>query len=316
MFKNKEYVLAIVREGTFSKAAEKLYISQPSLSATIKRIEERLSAPIFDRTTTPVGLTELGREYVRCAVEIEQREKDFQMYVNSRSNLTAGEVKIGASSLFSSFLLPLMIEDFNREYPHVTVRILENNTKILLRELAEGNLDLVIDNKVIKDDNITSSEHSSEMILLAIPDTVAISRELLSLSYSAEDIKLDRHRSDDRPVDLSSFSTLPFVMLNTENDTGKRAAQLFKKHGIVPNIIFKLDQQMTSYNISSSGMGACFVSDILVKNAPSSKNMRYFKLNDDEINRSVYIYRKSNRYYSLACQKFVEHSSLSNTRKS
>ena len=316
MFKNKEYVLAIVREGTFSKAAEKLYISQPSLSATIKRIEDKLGAPIFDRTTTPVCLTELGREYVQCATEIEQREEDFRLYVNRRSNLTVGEIKIGASSLFSSFLLPLMIEDFNREYPHITVKILENNTKNLWRELAEGDLDLVIDNMVVKDDNITSSEHSSEMILLAVPDTVAVSRELLSKAYSADDIKLDLHRSSDRQVDLSSFSALPFIMLNTENDTGKRAAQLFKKHKIVPNIIFKLDQQITSYNISSSGMGACFVSDILVKNAPASKNMRYFKLNDNEINRSVYIYRKSNRYYSIACQKFVEHSSLSNTRKS
>lgn len=308
MFKNKEYILAIVREGTFSKAAEKLFVSQPSLSATVKRLESKLGAPIFDRTVTPVGLTELGREYVKCAAEIEQREEDFKLYVNSRTNLTVGEIKIGGSSLFSSFLLPSIIESFNKEYPLVTVRIFENNTKNLLRELAEGDLDIVIDNAIIKAENIWSSEYSREMILLAIPDTMPISKRLFEMSFSAEEIKADKHRLDDRAVDLAEFSTLPFIILNSENDTGKRALNLFKKHSIKPNILFKLDQQITAYNISSSGMGACFVSDVLVKNAPTSQNMRYFKLADEETSRSIYIYRKSNRYHSIACQKFIEHN--------
>ena len=308
MFKNKEYILAIVREGTFSKAAEKLFVSQPSLSATVKRLEEKLGAPIFDRTTTPVGLTELGREYVKCATEIEQREEDFKLFINRCTNLTAGEVKIGASSLFSSFLLPSMIEGFRNAYPLVTVRIFENNTKDLLRELAEGDLDIVIDNAVIKAENILSSEYSREMILLALPDTMPISEKLAKISFSAEEIKNDRHRLDDRAATLDEFSALPFIILNAENDTGKRAINLFKKHSIKPNVLFKLDQQITAYNISSSGMGACFVSDVLVKNAPTSQNMRYFKLADNETNRSIYIYRKSNRYYSVACQKFVEYN--------
>ncbi len=308
MFKNKEYILAIVREGTFSKAAEKLFVSQPSLSATVKRLENKLGAPIFDRTTTPVGLTEIGREYVKCATEIEQREEDFKLYVNSCTNLTVGEIKIGASSLFSSFLLPSIIEGFNKEYPLVTIRIFENNTKNLLRELAEGNLDIVIDNAVVKAENISSSEYLREMILLAVPGTMPISKKLFDVSFSAEEIKADLHRLDGRAVELAKFSTLPFIILNSENDTGKRAVKLFKKHSINPNVLFKLDQQITAYNISSSGMGACFVSDVLVKNAPTSQNMRYFKLIDNETSRSIYIYRRRNRYHSVACQKFVEYN--------
>ena len=306
MFKNKEYVLAIVREGGFSKAAEKLYVSQPSLSATIKRIEDKLSSPIFDRTTTPVSLTELGREYVRCAVEIEQREKDFELYATERTNLTAGEIKIGASSLFSSFLLPAMIEAFNKEYPFVTVKIFENNTKNLLREMADGSLDIVIDNAVINAENISSSVYSDETILLCVPNTFELDETLLSHSFSAEDVREGRHLLAGHDVSLKAFGELPFILLNTENDTGKRALRLFKKHELNPNVLFRLDQQITSYNIASSGMGVCFVSDILVKNVFSSHSVRFFKLNDPEINRRVYLYRKSNRYFSRACQKFVE----------
>ena len=201
-----------------------------------------------------------------------------------------------------------MIEGFNEEYPLVTVRILENNTKNLLQELAEGHLDIVIDNAVTNAENISSTVYSGDTILLALPDTMPIRKELLCCSFSAEEIKAEHHHLEGRTVELSEFGNLPFILLNTENDTGKRAEKLFKKHGLSPNVLFRLDQQITSYNISSSGMGVCFVSDILVKRASSSQSVRFFKLSDPEINRNIYIYRKSNRYYSLACQKFVEYN--------
>ena len=307
MFKNKEYILAIVRYGGFSKASEKLYISQPSLSASVKRIESKLSTPIFDRTTTPISLTDIGREYVKCAVEIEQREQDFELYITNCVNLTAGEIKIGGSSLFSSFLLPTMIERFKKDYPNVSVRIFENNTKNLLRELAEGNLDIIIDNAVINTENISSTVHLKETILLAVPSSIALKNEILPFALSANDIRSNSHLLPEYDVDITDFGDIPFIMLHSENDTGKRAMRFFKKRGLAPNVLFKIDQQITSYNISLSGMGATFVSDILVKNVPPSPNMRYFRLNDPDINRNVYLYRKSNRYYSAACKKFMEY---------
>ncbi|MEE1042732.1 MAG: LysR family transcriptional regulator, partial [Clostridia bacterium] len=82
MFSNKEYILTIYNEGSFSKAANKLYISQPSLSASVKRIEEKVSVPLFDRSTTPISLTEAGQEYVKYALEIKEREQDFERYIS------------------------------------------------------------------------------------------------------------------------------------------------------------------------------------------------------------------------------------------
>ena len=66
MFKGMEYVYEVYREHSFSKAAQNLYVSQPSLSATIKRIENRIGFPIFDRSTTPIRLTECGEEYIKA----------------------------------------------------------------------------------------------------------------------------------------------------------------------------------------------------------------------------------------------------------
>ena len=114
MFKNKNYVLTILKEGSFSKAAETLYVSQPSLSATIKRIEDKIAAPLFDRSTNPVSLTEIGAEYVRCATEIEICEKNFERFLEDNLNLTSGKIRIGGSSFFSAYVLPRMGYDTYR----------------------------------------------------------------------------------------------------------------------------------------------------------------------------------------------------------
>jgi DNA-binding transcriptional LysR family regulator len=70
MFKGMEYVYEVNKEKSFSKAARNLYISQPSLSATIKKIEEHIGSPIFDRSTTPIQLTSCGKEYMKCIEKI------------------------------------------------------------------------------------------------------------------------------------------------------------------------------------------------------------------------------------------------------
>ena len=306
MFKNKEYVLAIVREGSFSKAAEKLYISQPSLSATVKRIEEKTALPIFDRTTTPISLTETGREYVSHALEMERLEEDFERYISDCINLSVGEVKIGGSSLFSSFMLPKMISEFNKKYPRVSVKIFENNTKNLMQELSSGALDIVLDNAIIKNDIITSTLYTAETILLSVPKSFNVDDSLKQFALSENDVKADKHLSSEYAVELKNFIDFPFILLNAENDTGKRAAHLFKKYSLTPNVRFRLDQQMTAYNISASGMGIAFISDTLVKNMDSSYAVNYYRLKDGETDRNVYLYQRTNRYHSVACQKFME----------
>ncbi|MBR2293516.1 MAG: LysR family transcriptional regulator [Clostridia bacterium] len=307
MFRNKEYVLAIVREGGISKAAEKLYISQPSLSATVKRIEEKLTVPIFDRTSNPIALTEAGKEYVQRANEIERIERELEQYISDLVNLSIGEIKIGASSLFSAFMLPRMIADFNKKHPRVRIKIFENNTKNLMRDLAAGELDLVIDNVMLKNEALFHTICASEILLLAVPDSFSIHAEMGAFALRTTEVKAGMHLDAKYAVELERFADLPFVLLNSENDTGNRADFLFKKHLINPNILFRLDQQITAYNISSSGLGICFVSDTLVKNMEPHAPMRYYRLSDSEIARNIYFYQKKNQYRSIACQKFIEH---------
>ena len=81
MFKGKKYVYEVYREKSFSKAAQNLYISQPSLSARIKQIEEQIGEPLFDRSTNPLQLTEIGKVYIEAAEEIFKIEQDRKSVV-------------------------------------------------------------------------------------------------------------------------------------------------------------------------------------------------------------------------------------------
>ncbi len=306
MFTNKHYIIAIYEEGSFSKAAQRLYVSQPSLSASVKRIEDRISLPLFDRSTSPVSLTEAGREYIRYALEIKEKELSFERYISDCTNTVSGSVKIGGSSLFSSFLLPYMISNFNSIYPDVFFEIIEDSTKNLIEKLNLGAIDIIIDNAVIDNAAIKSTVFKTETLLLAVPCAFPVNDKLSKYRLSAKDIKLEKHLSDKYSVDLKHFSDCSFILLNPENDTGKRANILFKKHNFNPKTIFFLDQQVTAHNISRTGTGVSFVSDTLIKHTGSEEQLYYYKLNDKEITRKIYFYRKSNHYLSTACQKFIE----------
>ncbi len=315
MFKNKEYVLAIYREGSFSKAAEKLYISQPSLSATIKRLEAKLAMPIFNRSTIPITLTDAGKEYVKYALEFEKSERDFEKYVLDTAGLATGTIRIGGSSLFSSFMLPKMISEFNQKFPKVKFEISEGNTKDLINKINNSELDIIIDNTVINEDDIHPTEYITECMILAVPEQLEINERLKDFRLSAKDIQNDKHLKKQLKVDIEQFKDETFILLNRENDTGKRALNIFKNHNISPDIAFFLDQQVTAFNVTLTGMGISFVSDTLIKNTNVKQPVYYYTPTDNDVYRKIYFYNKNDRYLSIACKKFIEFSIENNNQK-
>ncbi len=310
MFKNKEYVLAIYREKSFSKAAEALFVSQPSLSASIKRIEQKISEPIFDRSSNPLKLTEVGEEYVKCALEIMEMEKNFERYVSDHTKLLKGTIRVGGTSFFSSLVLPKLISKFNATHPQIKFEIYEDSTKKLMNKLSSGELDILIDNAINEDENILSSVFSTERLLLAVPKSFEINKKLTKFKLSESDVKNNSHLKSDMGVDLSLFDNLPFVLLNPENDTGKRAEKLLKEYNVNANVLFKLDQQVTAFNVSCAGMAISFISDTLVKSLNSERQICYYAISDSRAERNIYLYQKKNHYLSLASRYFIECNTM------
>lgn len=311
MFQGMEYAYEVYKTRSFSKAAKNLFISQPSLSATIKRIEQKIGYPIFDRSTKPLSITEYGMHYISAVEQILGIEKDFENYINDLGELKSGKLTLGGTNLFSSLVLPPLISQFGQMYPHIQVELIEESTTKLTEFLQNGTVDFVLDNSSFDTDIFERAIYLKEHLLLAVPREFSINETLTDFQISQEIIQDTSYLDPSiKPVELKHFAEEPFVLLKQENDTRERAIKICREQNFIPHVVLELDQQMTSYNITCSGMGISFVSDTLVSRVPGHQKAVYYKLKEKSTGRDVSFYWKRGRYMSLAMKKFLQCSGI------
>ena len=306
MFTWKKYVYEVYKERSFTKAAQNLYISQPSLSARIKKIEEIIGEPLFDRSTTPLQLTEVGKVYIEAAEEITQIEQRVENYINDLAGLKTGNLAVGASTLFAAYVVPSLITQFNQKFPDVHIQLIEGNTAELEEMLGSNALDFVIDNYHYDSILYNKELYCEENILLAVPKHFSVNEELKEYQLSYENIKSKKYLSRKYPaVPLGRFADLPFIMLTQGNDTRTRGDRLCRNVGFKPNIVLEFNQQSTVYMASSTQLGATFISDILVSQLPTFENLVYYKLDGEEAKRKVFFYYKTHKYKTRVMEEFI-----------
>ena len=306
MFVWKKYVYEVYKERSFTKAAQNLYISQPSLSARIKKIEEIIGEPLFDRSTTPLQLTEVGKVYIEAAEEITQIEQRVENYINDLAGLKTGNLAVGASTLFAAYVVPSLITQFNQKFPDVHIQLIEGNTAELEEMLGSNALDFVIDNYHYDSILYNKELYCEENILLAVPKHFAVNEELGMYQLSYKNIKNKIYLNQKYPaVPLGRFADLPFIMLTQGNDTRTRGDRLCRNVGFKPNIVLEFNQQSTAYMASSTQLGATFISDILVSQLPTFENLVYYKLDGEEAKRKVFFYYKTHKYKTRVMEEFV-----------
>lgn len=294
------------KERSFTKAAQNLYISQPSLSARIKKIEEIIGEPLFDRSTTPLQLTEVGKVYIEAAEEITQIEQRVENYINDLAGLKTGNLAVGASTLFAAYVVPSLITQFNQKFPDVHIQLIEGNTAELEEMLGSNALDFVIDNYHYDSILYNKELYCEENILLAVPKHFAVNEELGMYQLSYKNIKNKNYLNQKYPaVPLGRFADLPFIMLTQGNDTRTRGDRLCRNVGFKPNIVLEFNQQSTAYMASSTQLGATFISDILVSQLPAFENLVYYKLDGEEAKRKVFFYYKTHKYKTRVMEEFI-----------
>ena len=305
LFENMDYVFEVYNEGSFSKAAKNLYISQPSLSASVKRIEDRLGYPIFDRSTKPLRLTEFGKKYIESMLAVKKIEKDFADYINDYGGLKTGTLKFGGTNLVSSLVAPKLISTFRALYPQIEVELIEGITEDLEEMLDEGSLDMVMDYSMPYADCFDYVKLANEYIVLTVPKGFKINEKLKEYTIDIDDIRNGKIlKGNMAPVPLSYFKDIPFVLLKKKNDTYKRAISMCSDAGFEPRKIFESAQQMTAYHVCSSGMGAAFVSSMLLSRVPENPNLVYYKLDSDLSRRELCLLWKKESYLTRTMEEF------------
>lgn len=307
MFKGKEYIYEVYKEKSFSKAAQNLYISQPALSAAIKKIEKRIGCSIFDRSSNPVQLTDGGIEYIKSIEKIMDIENRFENYINNLNQLKTGRLSIGANNVFASFILPAIITEFTNKYPSIKVNLVESNTAHLEDQLFSGTLDFVIDNYTLSETIYEKHLFCSECLILTVPKEFSSNSFAQEYQLSIDDIRQGMHLDPaTKAVPLSLFVDDSFIFLRSGNDTRMRTDKIFQENGLKPRIILELDQLATAYNVACYGMGITVISDTLAQKASYGSNMLYYKINSPHTFRNVFFYNKQNKYVTRTMEEFIK----------
>lgn len=307
MFQLKNYVLEIHKTGSFSQAAANLYVSQPSLSASIRRLEKKIGEPLFDRSTYPVQLTPCGQAYIHAAQMIASAENDFDIFVKEYGNCQTGKLVIGGSNMNISFILPPLVKRFQATYPGIQLELCEGNIDNLKQLLLEGKLDFIIDSCQMDPERFSAFPYQSENLLLAVPADFSCNERLRSYRMTKKDVLDNRHTTSQQPaLPLEKMKGVPFVFPTPETDTCKRALKLCEKAGLKPNVLLSFHQQATVFHTICAGLGAAFVSDRLIKNVQADPALYYYRLGGHESVRDIQFFKKKEKHMSRAMQAFLD----------
>lgn len=148
------YVLAVAEQQNFTKAAEKCFVTQPTLSMQIQKLEDELDVQIFDRSKKPIELTDVGRKIVNQAKNIVNESYRIQDIVDQQKGFIGGEFKLGIIPTVMPTLLPMFLKSFIKKYPKIKLKIEEHTTEEIISLINEGHLDAAIAATPLQHDNI------------------------------------------------------------------------------------------------------------------------------------------------------------------
>jgi DNA-binding transcriptional LysR family regulator len=295
MLKDMEYVYAVFLEKSFSKAAKKLFVSQPALSATIKKVENQLNTAIFDRSSNPIKLTRAGEYYISSIEKVMAIQHEMALYFDSLSKTKEEQLTIGSPSYFCIYVLSALVKKFQEKHPWVSVNFVESGTPDLSKKLRNEEVDFVFDvenlNERIFNDIIWSYEH----IVMAVPTSFAVNDKIKEFRMTADEIRAGRHLADgERCVDLRVFAEEPFLMLKRGSDLYRRVMAICKKNGFTPVVSMYLDQILTCYYIACEGKGIACIRDNITLHAESTDKLYFYKIDDELSRRAIRLfYRKA-----------------------
>lgn len=228
-FQQLEYLIAVDKHKHFGKAANACFITQPTLSAMIQKLEDELEVKIFDRTSHPIRTTDIGRRIVDQARRVVDEMMELRNTAHSVNNILAGRLNLGVIPTVSSDLLPHQILGFSQENPKVDLRIKEMTTDNIIKALKSGELDAgIISTPYLKANEffheslfkeelmLYTREESSEQDEYILPNEVDVNKVWLleegnCLRTQVENIcKLREHSLKPKNLDFtaSSISTL------------------------------------------------------------------------------------------------------------
>lgn len=284
--RNPEYFLTVVRERSISRAAEKLFISQSSLSQHIAKLEEGLDVRLFDRSQTPIALTQAGelyRSYLESNTYLYQK---FQADLTDLNFSRSQTVHLGMGNWRGSILAPDLLPDFLRAHPQARVHLHEFPVSELYAMMEDGKVDFSVMNTSSSgvSDSFVNEIIAYERILLVMHREDPIAREFAGAQR--EEMAVDLRRlEDERLISLSNTLTV-----------GRHVGNFLQKNMLNFSNRLSSTNNATVLRLVAAGLGFCFLVETGLQDAARYPELVCFDLRSPELSIPLSLVRKANGY--------------------
>ena len=280
-----EIFCTVLEEGSFSKAAETLHLTQPTVSIHIKALEENLSVKLIDRMGRKIQPTEAGDLLYKYARNIVTLKQDAISAINDHTGNIKGAFTMAASTIPGEYILPQILSDFIGEFTSVVPSVRIGDSKQVFDLVSDGRADIGIIGETVKDRMISSESFMEDEIILVAPKNFKIS------SISQKDLEL-----------------LPFIIRSSGSGSRSTVEEVLIEAGFTLdklNICAELGSTQAMVEALKSSMGLAFISKRAVHELIDSGDVREVSIKGLPIKRTLYIITNNMRTNSPITKTFI-----------
>lgn len=287
------YFISIVETGSFSKAAKRCFVTQPSLSQQIIKLEKELGKKLFDRLGNKIVLTDTGNALLPRAKRILQEVGEIKSDIEDEKVSGRGVLSVGLIPTIAPFLLPSCLRTFRRKFPDAEIKIQENLTENLIQMLIGFKIDIAIMSLPLESELVEHVKLFDDPLVLSVPNSFKLSKS--------------------KRVNIKHLENIPFIALDEEHCFGEHVQTVCYEKQINPDVVCKTWNISTILNSVSIGSGISIV-PMMTALTNKPKNYVYKKLAENPSRAVVSVnYRKrTKKKLSIEFEKIVkeEYSKL------
>ncbi len=260
-----KYLVTLAEEGNMTAAAQKLFISQPSLSGLLSSVEAELETELFNRSTSPMTLTPAGERYVEAARKILSIKREMENQIHDLSGRRKSTLHVGCGTQLSAILYPRILPDFLRDCPQTKLKLVEDHFRGLCAQFERGELDLIMANRRMESPVAESALLYREEITLAAPASARL--------------KASAVPGHGYPVaDAGQLASLPFILVKAGQNLRRDIDRFFQEYQITPQIILETNNWETCYRMVEQNIGYTIIPYVPFFHLEAEKQIRRYSL--------------------------------------
>ena len=291
------YVIVLSEELSFTNACQRLHLTQPALSQSIKTLENQLGVILFRRTTSELEITYAGEQFVKAARQIMETKRNLLAVIDDINNLERGRLTIGVPNFRGQVVLSRTLPRFKERYPNIELSVIEENTKRLSEITEKGLVDISIMNLPDEYENLSFIHLLEERILLAAPPTHPMCNK-----YRNKDQDFDNLPS----VSVTSLDNEPFIILKHGHKLRQTTEEIFRQNNIGKNIVLEVNNLPTAQQLVANGLGFTFEGEMAARFAVQNPRPVFFTIRGTVPTYSIVAAYKTGSYLSHTTKAYLQ----------